>query len=74
MKYTLRRPSCAGCPHDLYYMESIPKKQFGLTMHSGQRFCTGGKRARRFKRGDPKVHVPLFDAETARKNQTDGLV
>jgi len=29
-------------------------------MHCGERFCTGGKRARRFKRGDPKIHVPAW--------------
>ena len=27
-------------------------------MHLGERFCTGGKKARRFKRGDPKIYVP----------------
>ena len=27
-------------------------------MHMGERFCTGGKRARKFKRSDPKIYVP----------------
>ena len=60
MKYTLRRPSCAGCPHDLYYGETVPKKQFGVMMHCGERFCTGGKRAHRFKQSDPKIAVPQW--------------
>ena len=60
MKYTLRRPSCTGCPHDLYFGEAIPKKQFGVMMHCGEHFCTGGKKARRFKRSDPKIAVPQW--------------
>ena len=55
MKYTLRCPSCTGCPHDLYFGEAIPKKQFSVMMHCGEHFCTGGKKARRFKRSDPKI-------------------
>lgn len=57
---TLRRPSCVGCPHNLYYGEFTPKKQFGVMMHCGEHFCTGGKRARRFKRSDPKIAVPQW--------------
>ena len=56
----LYRPSCTGCPHDLYYLDDIPKKQYGVMMHCGERFCTGGKRARRFKRSDPTVYVPAW--------------
>ena len=40
MKYTLRQPACTGCPHDLYFGEAIPKKQFGVMMHCGEHFCT----------------------------------
>ena len=54
----LRRPTCSGCPHDLYYSGAIPQRAMGVTMHPGERFCTGGKRARRFKRSDPKIYVP----------------
>ena len=57
---TLRRPSCAGCPYDLHFGEAIPKKQFGVMMHCGEHFCTGGKRARRFKRSDPKIAAPQW--------------
>lgn len=60
MKYTLRRPSCVSCPHDLYYGDAVSKKQYGVMMHCGEHFCTGGKRARRFKRSDPKVAVPQW--------------
>ena len=60
MKYTLRCPSCTGCPHDLYFGEAIPKKQFSVMMHCGEHFCTGGKKARRFKRSDPKIAVPQW--------------
>ena len=36
MKYTLRQPACTGCPHDLYFGEAIPKKQFGIMKHCGE--------------------------------------
>ena len=60
MKYTLRQPTCAGCPHNLQYGDTIPMKQFGVMMHFGEHFCTGDKRARRFKRSDPKSKVPVW--------------
>ena len=60
MKYALRRPSCAGCPHNLHFGDHVPKKQYGVMMHCGEHFCTGGKRARRFKRSDPKAAVPQW--------------
>lgn len=58
MADTLRKPTCVGCPHDLHFGEFTPKRQYGVMMHCGERFCIGSKRARRFKRGDPKVNVP----------------
>ncbi len=58
MKYTLRQPTCTGCPHNLHFGDVFSKKQFGVMMHCGEHYCTGGKRARRFKRSDPKVRVP----------------
>lgn len=58
MQLAVRKPTCIGCPHDLHYGEFVPKKQFGVMMHCGERFCTGGKKARRFKRNDPKINVP----------------
>lgn len=52
------QPTCTNCPHNLYYSDCIPQKQFGVMMHGGEHYCTGGKRARRFKRGDPKTRTP----------------
>lgn len=52
-----RKPACSGCPHDLHYSDPIPQRAMGVMMHLGERFCTGGKKARRFKRGDPKIYV-----------------
>ena len=49
----LRKPTCADCPHNLQYMERLPIKKKGVTMHLGERFCVAGKRARKFKRSDP---------------------
>ena len=53
-----KKPACFGCPDDLRYSDPIPKKNMGVMMHMGERFCTGGKKARRFKRSDPKITVP----------------
>ena len=55
---SVKLPTCAGCPHDLYFCERIARHQYGVTMHPGEHFCTGGKRARKFKSSDPKVKVP----------------
>ncbi len=60
MKHTLRQPTCAGCPHNLHFEDFISKKQFGVMMHFGEHFCTGSKRARRFKRSDPKAAAPQW--------------
>lgn len=54
----LRKETCYECEKHLRYIESSPAKQMGVTMHMGERFCTGGKRARKFKRNDPKIYVP----------------
>lgn len=54
----LRKETCIGCECELQYTKSIPTKQMGVMMHMGERFCTGGKRARKFKRSDPKIYVP----------------
>ena len=53
-----RKPTCFNCPHNLHYNDTIPKKAVGGMMHMGEQFCTGGKKARRFKRSDPKITVP----------------
>lgn len=56
----LRKPTCSDCPHNLQYMERLPIKKKGVTMHLGERFCVAGKRARKFKRSDPKTYVPSW--------------
>ena len=56
----LRKETCYECEKHLRYMESSPAKQMGVIMHMGERFCTGGKRARKFKRNDPKIYVPSW--------------
>lgn len=56
----LRKPTCADCPYNLQYMERLPIKKKGVTMHLGERFCVAGKRARKFKRSDPKTYVPSW--------------
>lgn len=53
-----RKPVCSGCPHNFWYSDTIPMRKQGVMMHLGERFCLGGKKARRFKRSDPKISVP----------------
>lgn len=42
----------------MYYTNLTPAKQLGTIMRCGEQFCTGGKRARRFRSRDPKRRVP----------------
>lgn len=60
MRETLYQPSCYGCSHDVHYQDAVPMRTCGVMMHCGERYCTGGKRARRFKHGDPQSHVPKW--------------
>ena len=55
-----QEPSCHDCPNHLLFSGSDPIKKMGVTMHFGVRFCTYGKRARRFRKSDPKVRVPVW--------------
>lgn len=41
-------------------MENMSVKKNGVTMHFGDRFCMGGKKPRKFGRGDPKIYVPTW--------------
>ena len=54
----VRKPNCFGCPHDLHFRDSISKREYGVMLHPGKHYCTGGKKARQFKRGDLKTGVP----------------
>ena len=56
----ISKPVCTRCKSYLLYGESLPRKQNGVTMHAGERFCLGSKKARRFRRSDPKIHVPSW--------------
>lgn len=56
----VRQPDCYSCGNYLPYNKSFPTKAMGLTMHQGECFCTHGKKARRFKRRDPKSKVPAW--------------
>lgn len=58
MREKLYQPTCSGCSNSLSYLDFIPQKKFGVMMHCGEHFCIGGKRARRFKKSDPKTRVP----------------
>lgn len=54
----LRKVTCSECKSHLHYMENMSVKKNGVTMHFGDRFCMGGKKPRKFGRGDPKIYVP----------------
>ncbi len=56
----LRKLTCSECKSHLHYMEPMPVKKKGVTMHFGERFCLGGKKPRRFGRSDPKIYVPSW--------------
>jgi hypothetical protein len=58
MPMEIKKPICAGCPHEFYYNELTPMRQHGVMMHMGERYCTGAKRARHFRKCDPKRYVP----------------
>ena len=60
MREAPRKPVCSVCPYNLHYSDAVPKRAMGVMMHLGERFCTGRKKARRFKRSDPQVYVPQW--------------
>lgn len=60
MRESVRKPTCSGCPHNLYYLGTLPQKKYGIMLHMGDHCCTGFKRAHRFKRSDPKSAVPSW--------------
>lgn len=52
--------SCSSCPHLVFFHEEIPRKQNGVIMRPGERYCTGFKKARCFAHSDPRVNVPSW--------------
>ncbi len=59
MKHPIPKPSCVACPHN-YSHSTNSVRQRGVMMHFGERFCLKEKRARRFKKSDPKIAVPQW--------------
>ena len=58
--YDMKKARCDECPHHLEYREKEAKRKHGTTMRPGCRYCLAGKRARLFKKKDPKVYVPKW--------------
>ena len=57
-KAIIRQPTCFGCEHQLSYGGNFPQRRNGVMMHAGETFCLGAKKAIRFRRSDPKMHIP----------------
>ena len=54
----LSYPSCVGCSGNYLHSKAAVMHQYGVTMHLGDHFCIEGKRARKFRRSDPKSRCP----------------
>lgn len=50
------RLTCAECPSFLWFREKAPRKQHGIILRPGERYCLGGECPCRFRPGDPKVY------------------
>lgn len=57
---SVSRYRCSTCPHSLTYMEAVSRKENGVMLQFGKRYCTGGKRYRKFKSSDPKAYPPAW--------------
>ena len=61
LQVLITNPRCVETGLDLNaFMENMSVKKNGVTMHFGDRFCMGGKKPRKFGRGDPKIYVPTW--------------
>lgn len=58
--FDMKKARCAECPEYLHYREKEPKRWHGRTMRPGCRYCLAWKRARLFKKKDPKVYLPKW--------------
>ena len=59
--YDMKKARCAECPQYLQFREKEPRRQHGTTMRPGCRYCLAWKkRARLFKKKDPKIYVPRW--------------
>lgn len=54
------KPRCSGCSCLLQYSKPVPKKVKGAFLRCGERYCTGGKNTRAFKKSDPRVYLPSW--------------
>lgn len=54
------RPTCQNRPCYLECKGDLPQKVKGKTLLPGKRYCTGDKRIKAFRAGDPKVHAPSW--------------
>ncbi len=59
-KTKIRRFQCVQCPCHMVHTGAEPAKAGGVFLRFGDRYCTGGKRARRFRPGDPKIYPPSW--------------
>ncbi len=59
-KSTIRRFQCVKCPCHRIHTGAEPAKAGGVFLRFGDRYCTGGRKARRFRPGDPKVYPPSW--------------
>lgn len=59
-KIKISKPRCTDCPYFIQHTSSIPKKCRGILLKNGCRYCTGGKKVRRFMAKDPKIYVPYW--------------
>lgn len=56
----LSLPRCADCPYHFRNDSTTSMIYYGLLLNPDDRACTGGKRVRKFKSGDPSVRVPSW--------------
>lgn len=60
MRDSILLPTCLGCSAHLLFDERLPKKQNGVLMKPGDRYCLGAKKPIRFGRKDPKMYPPKW--------------
>lgn len=60
MRDKLILPTCSSCDGELFFTERYSKKQNGVLMKPGERYCIAGKKARKFSKSDPKKYPPAW--------------
>lgn len=59
-KKLIHKPRCSSCPYYGIYSGSAAKKMGGVFLQAGCRYCSGGKKIRKFRLSDPKVYIPSW--------------